>query len=134
MFIQELSQITGVTAKAIRYYESIGLMPHPQRAENNYRVYTSDAVERLRFIAAARALDFGLTDITEFFEMRDNQQLPCHRVLASLEQRILEIDRRIADLVALRETLNGIQHEAQKLPPESKCGDRCICSLLGDSK
>ena len=40
MFIQELSKLTGVTAKAIRYYESLGLMPLPRRAGNNYRVYT----------------------------------------------------------------------------------------------
>ena len=37
MFIQDLAQVTGVSAKTIRYYESIGLMPEPERAENNYR-------------------------------------------------------------------------------------------------
>ena len=108
MFIQELSQLTGVTAKAIRYYESLGLMPLPRREDNNYRVYTSEAVKRLRFIAAIRTLDFSLTDIAEFLEARDSNQLLCHRVLNPLEERVLEIDRRIADLLALRETLNGM--------------------------
>lgn len=130
MFIRELARRTGVTAKAIRYYESIGLLPPPQRAENNYRIYSVEAVERLRFIAAARALDFSLADIAEFLAARDNNQLPCHRVLDSLDQHIVEIDRRIGDLLALRETLNGIRREAQNLPPDSECNEQCVCYLL----
>lgn len=116
MFIQELARLTGVTAKAIRYYESIGLLPPPQRADNNYRVYTPAAVERLRFIVAARALDFSLADIAEFLEARDHNQLPCRSVLDSVEQRIRDLDRRIANLLALRESLTGILDEAKHLP------------------
>ena len=130
MLIQELSQLTGVTAKAIRYYESIHLMPLPQRADNNYRVYTLDAIERLRFIVAARTLDFSLADIAEFLEARDNSQLPCHRILKALEKRVLEIDRRIDDLRALRETLNAALSEAQNLPLDSECNEQCACYLL----
>ena len=100
MFIKELSQLTGVSTKAIRYYEAAGLMPPPQRADNNYRVYPPEAVEQLRFIAAARGLDFSLADITVFLEARDDGQQPCHRILTALEQRISDIDRRIADLLA----------------------------------
>jgi DNA-binding transcriptional MerR regulator len=130
MFIQELSRLTGVTAKAIRYYESIGLMPPPQRAGNNYRVYTPAAVERLRFIVAARALDFSLADITEFLEARDHNQLPCRRVLDSVEQRLRDLDRRMADLLALRESLTGIMDEAKNLPVDSQCNEQCVCYLL----
>ncbi len=130
MFIKELSQLSGVTAKAIRFYESLGLMPLPRRADNNYRVYTSDAVERLRFIVAARALDFSLADIAEFLEARDNNQLTCRRVLKPLEERVLEIDRRITDLLALRETLNGIRYKAQNLPLDSECNQHCVCYPL----
>ncbi|HEX9921644.1 MAG TPA: heavy metal-responsive transcriptional regulator [Anaerolineae bacterium] len=130
MFIQELSRLTGVTAKAIRYYESIGLMPSPQRADNNYRVYAPAAVERLRFIVAARALDFSLADIAEFLEARDLNQLPCRRVLDSVEQHLRDLDRRIADLLALRESLTGIMDEAKSLPPDSRCNEQCVCYLL----
>ena len=130
MFIQELSQLTGVTDKAIRYYESIDLMPLPRRGDNNYRIYTSDAVERLRFIAAARALDFSLAVIVELLKARDNKQLTCHRLLNPLGERILEIDRRITDLLALRETLNGIRCEAQNLPLDRECNEQCVCNIL----
>ena len=109
-------------------------MPLPRREDNNYRVYTSEAVERLRFIVAFRTLDFSLTDIAEFLEARDNNQLLCHRVLNPLEQRVLEIDRRIADLLALRETLNGIRCEAQNLPLDRECNEQCICDILAANR
>jgi DNA-binding transcriptional MerR regulator len=130
MLIRELSRITGVTAKAIRYYESIRLMPLPQRADNDYRVYASDAIERLRFIVALRSLDISLADIGEFLEARDSSQLPCHRVLNTLEKRVLVVDRRIADLQAVRKTLNAVLCEAQELPLDNECNEQCACHLL----
>ena len=75
MLIQELAKQTGLTATTIRYYESIGLIPPPQRAENNYREYTAADVERVRFIAGARSLDFSLNDIAEFLAARDDGSL-----------------------------------------------------------
>lgn len=129
MFIQELAQVSGVSAKTIRYYESIGLMPDPARAENNYRRYTPEAIERLRFIASARSLGFNLTEIGEFLEARDEGTLPCKRVLDSFEQRIADIDRRIADLLDLRDTLTRIRQDGAALPPDKKCDDQCMCSL-----
>ena len=60
MFIHDLAQASGVSAKTIRYYESIGLLPAPPRAENNYRQYGADALERLRFIVSASAVFFDI--------------------------------------------------------------------------
>ena len=129
MFIQELAQVSGVSAKTIRYYESIGLMPDPARAENNYRRYTPEAIERLRFIASARSLGFNLSEIGEFLDARDEGTLPCKRVLDSFEHRITDIDRRIADLLDLRATLQRIRQDGAALPPDKKCDDQCMCSL-----
>ena len=129
MFIQELAQRTGVSAKTIRYYESIGLLPNPQRAENNYRQYTTEVIERLRFIVTARGLGFNLTDIGEFLAARDEGSLPCKRVLDSFDQRISDIDRRIADLLALRDTLQRIRIDGAALPPDKQCDEQCVCYL-----
>jgi len=129
MFIQQLAKISGVPAKTIRYYESIGLLPEPERAENNYRQYTPEAVERLRFIVSARSLGFTLADIGEFLSARDAGILPCKRVLNSFDQRILDIDRRIADLLALRETLTRIQRDGADLPADKQCDEQCVCYL-----
>jgi DNA-binding transcriptional MerR regulator len=130
MFIHELARTTGVSAKTIRYYESIGLMPDPGRADNNYRQYAPDAIERLRFIVSARSLGFNLTDIGEFLSARDDGTLPCKRVLDSFDQRIAEIDRRIADLLALRETLTRVQADGANIPSDKKCDDDCLCYIV----
>ena len=129
MFIQELAKLTGVPTKTIRYYESIGLLPEPQRAENNYRQYTPEVAERLRFILTARGLGFNLADIGEFLTARDAGTLPCRRVLDSFDERINDIDQRIADLLALRDTLNRIRKDGADLPPDKQCDEECICYL-----
>ena len=130
MRIQELSKRAGVPAKTIRYYESIGIMPAPERGANNYRQYTPKALERLRFIVSARSLGFGLSDIREFLVARDAGTLPCKRVLDSFDERIQEIDRRIADLLALRETLTQIQRDGTNLPADKKCDEDCLCYMV----
>jgi MerR family copper efflux transcriptional regulator len=130
MRIQELSQRTAVPAKTIRYYESIGLMPDPQRGKNNYRQYTPESVERLRFIVSARSLGFSLADIGEFLTARDAGTLPCKRVLDSFDEHILEIDRRIADLLALRDTLTHVRQAGADLPADKKCDEECLCYLV----
>lgn len=130
MFIQELTQRTGVPAGTIRYYEEIGLLPAPQRAENNYRQYKPEAIERLRFIISARSLGFSLADIGEFLTARDEGTLPCKRVLDSFDQRIIDIDRRIADLLALRDTISRIRSDGASLPPDKQCDEQCVCYLV----
>ena len=130
MFIHELAQVTGVSAKTIRYYESIRLIPDPPRAENNYRQYTPAAAERLRFIVSARSLGFSLTDIGEFLSARDEGTLPCKRVLDSIDGRIADIDRRIADLLALRDNLSRVRADGEGLPPDKKCDDDCLCYII----
>ena len=105
------------------------MLPDPERAENNYRQYTPEAAERLRFIVTARGLGFNLTDIGEFLTARDAGTLPCRRVLDSFDQRISEIDRRIADLLALRDTLQRIRSDGAALPPDKQCDEQCVCYL-----
>lgn len=130
LFIHDLAQLTGVPAKTIRYYESIGILPSPQRADNNYRQYTPATAERLRFIISARSLGFSLADINEFLAARDEGTLPCKQVLDSFDQRIADIDRRITDLLALRDTLTQIRAEGEKLPPGKTCDAACICYFV----
>jgi len=132
MFIHELAHTTGISAKTIRYYESIGLMPDPQRAENNYRQYTPDAIERLRFIVSARSLGFNLTDIGEFLSARDEGTLPCQRVLDSVDERINEIDRRIADLLILRSALVHFSSIGETIPPNKKCDETCTDHMVAE--
>jgi len=130
MVIHELAKQAGVPAKTIRYYESIGLLPNPKRAANNYRQYTPADGERLRFIASARGLSFSLADIAEILAARDEGNAPCQRVLDAIGQQLAKIDRRIADLLALRESLKQLQTEGAILPRDDVRGEHCICYLI----
>lgn len=130
MVIHELAEQTGVSAKTTRYYESVGLMPQPRRMANSYRQYTTADAERLRFIASARSLGFSLDDIKDMLMARDQGVAPCRRVLDTLAQRLREVDRRIADLVTLRETLKQLQIEGATLPLDDVRGEHCVCYLL----
>lgn len=130
MLIHELAQHIGVPAKTIRYYETIGLMPPPQRGTNNYRQYTTADAERLRLIASARSLGFSLNDITNILAARDAGIAPCDRVLDTLDHHIRAIEQRIADLLRLRDTLSELRQSGSALPRDDIRGERCICSLL----
>ncbi len=130
MVIHELAKQSGISAGTIRYYESIDLLPQPERSANNYRQYESADVERLRLIAGARGLGIPLDDIADILRVRDNGVAPCQRVLDALDQRLTEIDQRIVGLLALRETLDQLQHEGAALPRDDVHGEHCVCYLL----
>lgn len=130
MLIHDLAKQTGVPAKTIRYYESIKLLPRPKRAANNYRQYAPAEAERLRFIASARGLGFSLDDVAEILAARDKGLAPCQRVLDAVDRRLTDVDRRVADLLALRDSLRQLQSEGAILPRDDVQGEHCVCYLL----
>lgn len=127
--IGQLSQQTGISPQAIRYYERIALLPPPQRAANGYRVYTEADVERLNFIRRARALDFTLDEIDEILAFRERQEPPCSYVLDVMDRRIEEINARIRDLQRLRDEMTEL-YEAGRLLPEDVQMRECVCHLI----
>jgi len=130
MQISELAAQSGVSAKTIRYYETVGLLPAPNRADNNYRRYDEAVVERLRFIASARSLGFALADIRELLAARDAGEAPCERVLEALDAQLATLDRRIADLLALREDLRQLRTEGERRPRDLGASGACVCYLV----
>jgi len=127
--IGNLSEQTGVSTEAIRYYERIGLIPEPQRADNGYRVYTQFDVERLNFIRRARALDIALDEIDEILAFRERNEPPCSHVMMVMERRIEEIENRIRDLQRMRDEIKRL-HEAGKQLPEDVQMKACVCHLI----
>ena len=94
MQIKTFAQQTNLSAKTIRYYEEIGLLPMPTRLENSYRDYDEADVARARLVAGARRLDFSLDDIREILALRDRREPPCRVVLDLLAEKAAEISRR----------------------------------------
>lgn len=125
MTISELAKTTGLPAKRIRYYESIGLIPPAQRAENGYRVYHRDDVQRLHFIHRSRELGFSLNDIQDLMALWQDKGRSSKSVKALALRHIEDIDQRIENLHSIRQTLKNLTDACQG-------DDRPNCPILED--
>lgn len=116
MRIGELADPLGLNTRTIRYYESIGLLPEPERTPSGYRDYDEQAGERLRFIRTAQRLGITLDEIGEILALRDRHEQPCGYVREVLRRQVDDIDERIAELRHLRKELVTLDAIADQLP------------------
>lgn len=130
MLIGELATATGVPAKTIRYYETIGVLDPPHRTASGYRTYDDNAADRLAFIRAAQASGLTLGEIRSIVALRDRGVTPCAHVLELLTARAADLDRRIAELRRLRGELHRLVERGHHLDP-ADCDPRRVCHLLG---
>jgi DNA-binding transcriptional MerR regulator len=103
--IGELSRRTSVKVPTIRYYEQAGLLPAPARTEGQQRRYERGDVMRLNFIRHARELGFELSAVRELLALSEQPERPCAEVDSIARRHVEDIDRRIAQLAALRREL-----------------------------
>lgn len=129
MLIGELADKTGLTAKAVRFYEEQGLLQKPRRTAGGYRDFGEDALDRISFIRAGQAIGFTLGELREVIAFHDRGQAPCSYVASLLEQKAADIDQRIAELVMLRNTLHVLHERASHLAPAA-CPSTTVCHLI----
>lgn len=123
--IGEAAQASGVSAKMIRHYESIGLLPAAQRTAAGYRVYGEQDVRLLQFIHRGRALGFPLEKIAGLLALWQDQDRASADVRRLAEQHIAELDRKIGELQAMKRTLESLASSCR--------GDqRSDCPILDD--
>src|SRR5688500_13647390 len=98
--IGRLAKATGVAARTIRYYESVGVLPPPKRTRAGYRQYEQGAVERLLFVRRARALGLSLEDLKSVAATLNGGPRPTlrPRLLAVVHEHLSAVHRRIAEL------------------------------------
>ncbi|MGH8068543.1 MAG: heavy metal-responsive transcriptional regulator [Candidatus Entotheonellia bacterium] len=119
--IGQLARVTGVKASTIRYYERIGLL-HPEgRTAGNYRFYGEEALRRLRFIRASQATGFTLEDITVLLRLRDGTSGLCEDVQVLIEERLLDLERRIADLWHVQRVLKAALERCRATQWSGRC-------------
>jgi Cu(I)-responsive transcriptional regulator len=106
--IGDLGKATGTKAETIRYYERIGLLPKPPRTSGNYRDYGQAELGRLSFIRRARDLGFSLDQVRALLGLSDDRMRDCADVDRIAEAHLLEVDRKLADLTALRRELKAV--------------------------
>ncbi len=125
MNIGEASSASGVSAKMIRYYEEIGLIAPAGRTASNYRFYDADSVNRLRFVRRARSLGFSLDETERLLKLWDDKARASAEVKALALSHVEELDRKIAEMQAMRDTLS---HLAERCHGD----ERPNCPILAD--
>lgn len=123
--IGRLARRTGLTPRAIRHYEQLGLLRPPGRTPSNYRVFSPEAIERLRFISNCRALGFSIPEIAELLGIMDDPNHTCAQVAALASVHLEIVDRKLKEMAAARGTLARFleQCSAQNVPD---------CPMLND--
>ena len=121
--IGEAARLTGLTAKRIRHYESLGLLPKARRTASGYRFYDDVALHTLRFVAHARELGFGMDEIAELVGLWGNRRRSSAEVKRLVARHVDELRRRAAELARLERALEALA---------ARChgDDRPACPIL----
>jgi len=108
MNIGQAAASTGVSAKMIRYYESIGLIRQSQRTGAGYRTYGENDLHTLRFIKRARTLGFSLEQIRHLLSLWQDAGRASSDVKAIAQAHVVDLERRIRELTEMRDILRHL--------------------------
>ena len=110
MNIGQAARASGVSAKMIRHYEEVGLIPAASRTDAGYRQYADADVHTLRFVRHARDLGFSIAEIGELVGLWHDRQRPSRQVKALAQAHIQELRRKAQELLAMTATLEHLVH------------------------
>jgi len=119
LFIGELSRQVGISTGTIRYYERLGLLNPPQRTESQYRVYSQEDSERLRFIQKAKRFGLSLDEIKKLIDISASGIPPCASLKVMVKQHLDELDHRIQEMMAFRQALVTQYDQIEAFVPDS---------------
>lgn len=128
--IRELAKKTGVSSKALRYWESRGLLPKPGRTHTSYRVYPVSVVRKVQFIRKAKSIGFTLSEILSIFEITKQRGTPCEAVDAWASRKLEALDHQIALLTRLRSQLQRHRRRWRGRLPCPPLQPNEICCLI----
>jgi len=120
----------GISVQTLHYYERLGLLPKAKRSAANYRLYSSEAVRRVRFIKKAQALGLTLDEIKRILDLKDHGREPCRQVAEFGEKHLREIEARLTRLRVYRRALaKAVNAWPKKNLSERHCAGE-FCDLI----
>ena len=128
--VAEVSERTGVTRKALRHYEALGLVEPAGRTEAGYRLYDDEALRRIDLVGRAKVLGLSLSEASEFLHVAEGCCGDHHPELAALVERKLdETERRLTELATLRRTLHEVIERLAANEGQHRCEESlCTCN------
>jgi MerR family mercuric resistance operon transcriptional regulator len=119
--ISQVAEQANVNIETIRYYERQGLIPKVPRTEGGYRQFSSETIERIKFIKRGQELGFTLTQVKKILSVSDGKEYNCHDIQQFALRKIEEVERKILDLGKIKSVLHDL---ANKCPAQGSL-DNC---------
>lgn len=132
VYIRDVARSVGLTAQAIRFYERLGLIEKSQRTSGGYRLYSTEALERVRFVKDAQSLGFSLEEIREVLRLKYSGQSPCDCVCTMLNGKLRDLKNQIKQTDQMRREIAACLRASRKrarLPHTASL----ICPIVRDN-
>ena len=120
--IGQLARAADVPTSTVRYYERRGFLRPDSRSKGNYRIFGTDALERLRFVRSAQAAGFTLSDITALLGYRDDDAAPCKEVQGLIAARLDQVVEQIKHLKVVDRMLREWMKVCREAERSGRCG------------
>ncbi|MBD2569634.1 heavy metal-responsive transcriptional regulator [Anabaena lutea] len=124
LLIGQVTELSGISIRTIRYYESLDLIQASARTEGGFRQFSLDVLTRLDFIKRAQHLGLSLEEIRDILQVYDQGEPPCCEIQEKLQEKLFKIDHQIEQLLTLRGEIQGLLsgwQNREKQPQESIC-------------
>ena len=131
MNISQVSKLTGLSTKSIRFYESKDVINLPLRGENGYRYYSEEIVEQLKLVARARMVGFSLDECKSLVELANDPSRHSCDVKATAKQKLVEVREKLSQLHQIEKQLTQWVNEC---PGDNNPDCPIIDNLKGNQK
>jgi len=119
--IGDVARRAQLSIDAVRFYEREGLLGRVRRSPAGQRQYDDETVRRLAFVRRATALGFSLAEVKSLLTLRVSARTPCERVRERALAKLVDIDKRIAELQAMRQALARLARNCADRAPSGGC-------------
>ena len=119
--ISQLARAASVPTSTLRYYERVGLVCPTGRADNNYRVYTRETLQRIHFIRAAQATGLTLDDVRTLLALNDGEMALCQDVQPLIAKRLGEVSQRIKEMRQIQHLLKSMLTQCHEQESDAPC-------------